>query len=218
MTEPKKSTKRIDAKKAAQNYYKRGMTLSESLVDAGASEAQGRKGKALLTERVHLMKAFKAEHAKQIKKLQLLGEAMSNEQLESFTMGTLVDVAASVKSKGSERVAAASWLGKTRKLNLFTPDQAIGLYNLQIPVDWQDRYVSTPTIEGELVQDAVASEPLSDLPEQDGMITLSSFEPRKLESGKIEIPKHMPVTEPEPIPVAVEQPTTNLSEDDYETF
>src|SRR5215472_11812890 len=220
--EEKKPRRKIDPKRAAKAFYCEGKTLKESFIEGGLTETQARKGKALLTERVNLMKAFKAEHKKQIAKLQLLGQAMNNEELESFTLGTLVDVAANGKSKGSERVAAASWLGKSKKLNLFAPDQAIGIYNLQIPAEWQDRYLTTPTIDA-IGVNAVAPESLEGLPKTpDGFITLNSFQPRlfenlprKLESGKITVPTTMPTTEPEIIPAVVEPPSPAI-EQQYE--
>jgi len=220
MDSEKKPRKKIDAKKAARSFYREGKTLKQSLMDGGLTETQAKKGRAILSEKAHLMKAFKAEHKKQIAKLQLLGQAMNNEELESFTLGTLVDVAANGKSKGSERVAAASWLGKSKKLNLFAPDQAIGIYNLQIPAEWQDRYLTTPTIDA-IEVNAVAPESLEGLPKTpDGFITLNSFQPRlfenlprKLESGKITVPTTMPTTEPEPIPATVPSPETERQYD-----
>jgi len=210
--EEKKPRRKIDPKRAAKAFYCEGKTLKESFIEGGLTETQARKGKALLTERVNLMKAFKAEHKKQIAKLQLLGQAMNNEELESFTLGTLVDVAANDKSKGSERVAAASWLGKSKKLNLFAPDQAIGIYNLQIPAEWQDRYLSTETIEAvEVLPPAVAQE-APPLP--------ATFVHPALESGKVVVPDALATKEEDSIPVADKPPSParEFSEDDFETL
>jgi hypothetical protein len=215
MDSEKKPRTKVDAKKAAKAFFREGKSLKQSFMEAGLSETQSSKGKALLTERAHLMKAFKAEHTRQIKRLQLVGQSMDGEAQTDFVRGTLVDVA--VSGKGSERVAAASWLGKDRRVNLFAPDNAIGIYQLQVPSGWEGRYVTTPTIDAEEIPPALTQDFLESLPKQDGMITMSSFEPRKLESGTVEIPKHMPA-EPEPIPEPVKTPTTNHLEDDYETL
>jgi len=61
----------------------------------------------------------------------------------------MLDVAASSTSKGSERVAAASWLGKSKKLNLFASHNAVTLYSLQVPAEFTDRYITTPVLEAE---------------------------------------------------------------------
>jgi hypothetical protein len=193
MPDTKKSAKRIDAKRAAQNYYKRGMSFKAALVDAGATETQASKGKGLLTERAHLMRAFKSESERQIKRLQLVGQSMDGEGQTDFVRGTLMDVA--VSGKGSERVAAASWLGKDKRCNLFAPDNAVNLYSLQIPATFESRYLSTtPTIDAEEITDAVA--------QADGMLTLNSFSPAKLASGTVTVPATIP-TPQEPVPVPI---------------
>jgi hypothetical protein len=172
------------------------MSLKAALVDAGCSETQAGKGKALLTERAHLMKAFKAEHEKQIKRLQLVGQSMDGEGQTDFVRGTLVDVAANGKNESS-RVAAASWLGKDRRTNLVVPDSSVSLYQLQVPSEWADRCLSTPpTIDAVEIKDAVALE--------NGQLTLNSFSPAKLASGTVTVPATIPTT-PEPVPVP---PTT----------
>jgi len=201
MDSEKKPQKRVDAKQAARDYFKGGKTFKQALMDAGATETQARKGKALLVERPQLMKAFQKERTLQIRRLQILGQSMDAEGQADFVRGTLTDVA--ISGKGNERVAAASWLGKDRKTGfMFQPDNVVSLYQLQVPSEWADRYIATPTIDAIEVKDAVAQESLESLPKQDGMITLSSFSPCQLKSGKVEVPTTMPV-EPEPMPVAV---------------
>jgi hypothetical protein len=35
-------------------------------------------------------------------------------------------------------------LGQDKELNMFQPDTAVGIFNMQIPSDWADRYITTP--------------------------------------------------------------------------
>lgn len=175
------------------------MSFKESLVDAGASPTQASKGKALLLERNGLREAFTAEHKRQLRKLELMGAELSAEQQESVVRGTLLDVV--LNEKSAPRVRAAELLGRDRRVNLFTQDTAVGIFNLAIPSGWESRYISTTPEPNALAQDTPKG--------------LSSFEPRVLESGVIEV--QAPHAE-EPLPVAVPSPTTDFSEDDFETL
>jgi hypothetical protein len=103
--------KRIDAKKAAQNYSKRGMSFKQSLVDSRATETQASEGKALLMERNNVRKAFMKEQEKQFKKLELLGGNFSPEQRAAFVRGKLIQTAledhAASRLRAEIRVLAA---------------------------------------------------------------------------------------------------------------
>jgi len=83
MASAKKQRTKIDAKKAARSFYREGKTLKQSLMDGGLTETQSKKSKAILTERAHLMKAFKAEHERQIKKLRELPAIVRNRNQNS---------------------------------------------------------------------------------------------------------------------------------------
>jgi len=200
MDSKKKSRTKTDAKKAAKAFYREGKTLKQSFTEAGFSETQSSKGKALLTERAHLMRAFKAENERQIKRLQLVGQSMDGEAQTDFVRGTLVDVA--IGGKGSERVAAASWLGKDRRCNLFQPDTQIGLFQLQVPSGWESRYLTTEP-------DAVAQ------------ILPATFEPAALDSGRVVVPDVVATKDEEPIPAVVQPPSPEIEkfrDSDFEKF
>jgi len=223
MEEKKPAKNKIDYKAVAKDVVSGKKTFKRAFLDAGGSETQSKKGlKGTAVERPALMKAYKAEVAKQMRRLQMLGQEMNPDEQENFIVGTLVDVASNTKSKGSERAAAVSWMGKSKRVQLFQNDTSVNLFSMQIPSDWQDRYLSTPTIDAIEVKDAVAQKSLEDLPKEDGCITLNSFQPRpfenlprKLESGKITVPTTMPTTEPEIIPAVVEPPSPAI-EQQYE--
>jgi hypothetical protein len=190
--------KRIDAKKAAQGYYRQGKSFKQALIDAGASEPQASKGKGLLMERDGLRKAFAAEHKNQLKKLELMGAYLSPEEQENVVRGALVE--AVLTEKAAPKVRAAELLGKDKRVAMWTPDTAIGIFNMAIPSGWESRYLTT--------------EPAS---AEDDPKVLPKFSPVALPNGRVEISATIPVTEPEPIPVIVPSPTPNHSEDDYET-
>jgi hypothetical protein len=201
MDSEKKPQKRIDARKAAQNYYKRGMSFKAALVDAGASDNQASKGKALLMERDHLRKAFSAEHKRQLAKLELMGTALSAEEQESVVRGTLLD--AVLTEKAAPRVRAAELLGKDRRVNMWQPENAIGIFNMQIPEDWTSRYITTSE-----TPDALAQESLPVLP--------AKFEPAALESGRVIVPDALAIKEEEPAVVQPPSPAIEFSDKDFE--
>jgi len=217
------TTKKTNPKAAAKAYYS-GKPLKDSLLEGGYSETQARKGRSLLAERKSLAVEFSKTHDRAVRKMAAMGQAYSPEMRADLVRGRLIDIALDDKSP-SASVRSCELLGRDKAVNLFVPDNAVSLYNLQVPAEWADRYISTPTIDAIEVKDAVAPS-LEDLPKTDGMITLSSFEPRpfelprKLESGRVEIPKHMPVVEPETIPAVVEPPSPakEYSPEDFETL
>jgi hypothetical protein len=47
-----------------------------------------------------------------------------------------------------EAVQSMKLLGQDKKeANMFQPDTPVGIFNMQIPSDWADRYNTTPTTE-----------------------------------------------------------------------
>lgn len=191
--------KRINVKAAAQNFYRKNMSFKESLIDAGASPTQASKGKALLLERKALCKAFQKEHERQFRKLELLGGKFSPEERAAFVRGGLMSEA--ITGKGAPKVRSLELLGRDKEINMFTPDTAIGIFQMQIPSDWESRYLTT--------EPSAATEP---------KVLPAKFVHAALESGKVEIPDKLHI-ENESVPVTIPSPTTsNFSEDDFETL
>ena len=202
MTDDKKpARKKNNRRAAAKAFYKDGLPLKDALIAGNYSATQARKGRGLLAERKSLALAFSKAHDRAVRKMAALGSAYEPSMRADLVRGRLIDLALADGSP-SASVRSCELLGKDKQVNMFTPDTSISLFSMQIPTDWESRYVTTPTIDAIEVKDAVAQESLESLPKQDGMITLSSFSPCQLKSGKVEVPTTMPV-EPEPMPVAV---------------
>lgn len=201
MTSPTKQ-KRIDAKAAARNYLRKGMSFKDSIIAANGSPKQAAKGlKALLSERKALRRAFISERKRQVERLAALGAEIGPELRHDFVLGGLID--SSLRETGAPKIRALELIGREKSLNMFQPEASVGIFNMQIPSGWESRYLTTE-------RSAVAQTEPKVLP--------AKFVHAALESGKVEIPDKLHV-ENEPVPVTVPSPTTsNFSEDDFETL
>ena len=137
-----------------------------------------------------------------MRKLETLGASFSSEEKMRIVNGGLLD--SIVKETGAPRVRSIELLGKLKDVGAFTPETQISVFNMQIPSDWESRYLTTEP-------SAVAQTEPKVLP--------AKFVHAALESGKVEVPCSTHTVDEPPLPVAVAEPRTDiLSEANYEKY
>jgi hypothetical protein len=207
--EDDKPTKANEARKLKitklyRKARREGKTIKESLRDAGFSESQAQKGRGKLHQSGYLAKVEGKLAKQEERKLMALGQKFSDEELAQLVIGRLTKgTITGEDAKGSIR--SAELLGKTRKLNLFEPEQSVGVFNMQIPAGWEDRYLTTPdtkTIDAEVIEppkqlDAAPSDvvPNDEAIIKPGMIAAKPEAPRaSVEVPESRIPADVPKT------------------------
>jgi hypothetical protein len=101
-----------------------GEPVCSALEKAGWSPTQAAKGTSKVPLAVYGMLSNKA------KRLIKLAKGATKDDREGLVIGRLMENTANGTDKGS---LSAKYLGSTRELNLFTPDQMTGVVVLQTP-------------------------------------------------------------------------------------
>ena len=101
-----------------------GTPVCSALEQAGWSKTSAAKGTSKVPLAVYGMLSNKA------KRLIKIAKGATKEDREDLVIGRLMENTANGTDKGS---LSAKYLGSTRELNLFTPDQMTGVVVLQTP-------------------------------------------------------------------------------------
>ncbi len=131
-----------DKHRKVARALRRGVTDREALLEAGYSEATSRKGIIDVQKRVPaLAQAIQEETMQQARELiAKQGRSLSKVELEQLVEAVLVrnSVNGEGELKGSSY--AAKLLGSLSRVNLFEPDISVGVFAMQVPEVWKDRY------------------------------------------------------------------------------
>lgn len=158
-----RTSRRTDPTAAARKYFREGKSLKASFEEAGYSPAQARKGKALLTERKSLAKAFLRERQRQVRRFAALGNGLTPEEQEALVRGVLVDSALRGEDgSGRGRNRAAELLGRDRRVNMFTADLAVGIVALPVPLEWKDAFTPSEDADGSDLDERLVEVQMSD--------------------------------------------------------
>ena len=108
------------------NLLGKGMPVGKAMVRAGWSEAQAAKG----WKKVPAAVVTALSLPKSAKNLIALGKGTQAEDMRAMVHGRLIRNIASGTDKGAQ---SAKILGSSRDLNMWTPEQAMGLIILATP-------------------------------------------------------------------------------------
>ena len=156
----------------AENYLEKGKSFAESMRDAGYPKSQANKGIRKQFEVSGLMREAFRRKMDEICKIADRAD-LTDERMGLVARLTLVRNAIHGEEKRSGSTYAAVSIGKMKGVDLFERDIQMGVFAMQVPPEWKDRYAlkeaasSPEQLQGEIVKTSEhgESEPPSEPPQ-----------------------------------------------------
>ena len=124
---------------------RRGATDREALLEAGYSESSAQKGITDMKKRTPaLAQAIQEESVQEAREFNARqGQPLGKEEKVQLVDGVLIRNALHGEGEAKGSTFAAKTLGQTRAVNMFEPDLQVGVFSMEVPVEWKDRYLGT---------------------------------------------------------------------------
>ena len=124
---------------------RRGATDREALLEAGYSESSAQKGITDMKKRTPaLAQAIYEESVQEAREFNARqGQPLGKEEKVQLVDGVLIRNSLHGEGEAKGSTFAAKTLGQTRGVNMFEPDLQVGVFSMEVPPEWKDRYLGT---------------------------------------------------------------------------
>ncbi len=124
---------------------RRGLSGRQALLEAGYTDTSANKAITSMHRQVPaLAQAIHEESVQAAREFNgQQGQRLGREEKVQLVDGVLIRNALHGEGKAKGSTYAAKTLGQTRAVNMFEPDTTVGVFAMEIPLEWRDRYLGT---------------------------------------------------------------------------
>jgi hypothetical protein len=136
----KKTTPKAKGRKVAEALCN-GSSIKAALVSVGVAEKQARKGMSVIRKRKGLREGYK----ERVEELLQTGDMFDPKMRARLLRAALVENVLEGKDKATQSL---KMLGQDNEVNVFQPENVVGMTVIQVPPDWAERF-APKQIEGD---------------------------------------------------------------------
>ena len=123
----------------------KGVSDRQALLRAGYSESAAHKGMEKLKQEIPaLAQAIYEQGIQGVREFNAQqGQRLGKEEKVQLVDGVLIRNALHGEGEAKGSTFAAKTLGQTRAVSMFEPDLQVGVFSMEVPPEWKDRYLGT---------------------------------------------------------------------------
>ncbi len=120
----------------------KGVSDRQALLRAGYSESAAHKGIETLKQEIPaLAQAIYEQGIQDVREFNSQqGQRLGKEEKIQLVDGVLIRNALHGEGEAKGSTYAAKTLGQTRAVDMFEPDTTVGVFAMEVPAEWRDRY------------------------------------------------------------------------------
>ncbi len=124
---------------------RRGLSGRQALLEAGYTATSANKGITSMKKRTPaLAQAIQEESIQEAREFNARqGQPLGKEEKVQLVDGVLIRNSLHGEGEAKGSTFAAKTLGQTRAVSMFEPDLQVGVFSMEVPPEWKDRYLGT---------------------------------------------------------------------------